>query len=87
MNVSTTRDMLTGNLQSSEQVMVNDVMAFDVSVYPDCPMARMVAVKITVGNEEKSTTIRSAAAMRVHAISDIGISGGVYVLDSSQTPQ
>jgi len=68
------------NANGAERILGDCVTAFEVSALPACPMARLVRLKITIEQDGKALTVRSAASLRADKTAEVQTSDGVYVL-------
>ncbi len=80
IDVVSVKNLIASNPRFVGQVLAGNVSAFDVCVYPDCPKAKLVTIKIKIGAETESITLRSAAALRASKVDHVGISDNQYVL-------
>lgn len=73
MNVANISQMIKSNLNCQTTVLADDVSSFYLSVWPACPMTKLVRLGITAGDENQNITIRNAAALRADWTSRVGV--------------
>ena len=80
MDSSTILPMIENHSRHDVQRVAENIQSFTVKTRPQCPLATLVMVKLTAGDETQSATVHTAVAARAHRVRDIGISENQYVL-------
>ena len=80
-DMASATQLIETNGRHVDQVEAEDVEAFDVAAYPECPVAKLVSIHLVIGQGERQVALRSAVALRADCTDEVAVSEGAYVLN------
>jgi type II secretory pathway component PulJ len=83
---ATAVDIITNDADHRDRIEAEEVDAFEVAAYPDCPRTKLVTVRLVVGEGETRAVFRSAVNLRADAVGNVASQDGVWVLLNDAAP-
>lgn len=77
---NSTLSTVQNSVYCDSRLLAENVRAFEVSAFPPCPEASLITLKITVSQDGRELTLRSAANLRADMLDEIAYKNGQFTL-------